>query len=82
MRLRRYSSVGKVESPSGKVAYKYNIKLLSIIGDNALSAPLKVRLEKCCRLHAKIQVVLVVAEGSRKVRFRLEFWPLKSLSCS
>ena len=77
MRLRRYSSVGKVESPSGKVAYKYNIKLLSIIGDNALSAPLKVRLEKCCRLHAKIQVVLVVAEGSLKVRFGLEsFRPL------
>ena len=33
-----------------------------------LGAP-KSAMKKCCRLHAKIQVVLVVAEGSLKVRF-------------
>ena len=43
------------------------------IENNARRGSLKVRLEKWRPLHAKIQVVLVMADDPLKVRFRLEF---------
>ena len=43
------------------------------IRDNAKMVLVKVRLEKRRPLHAKIQVVLVVAEEPVKVRLEVEF---------
>ena len=49
------------------------VQVQNIISDNAFLGPLKVRLDKWRPLHAIIQVVLVVAEESLKVRLEAAF---------
>jgi hypothetical protein len=53
--------------------WRLQVQFQIIIDEKARGGVLKVRLEKRRPLHAKIQVVVVVAEELLKVRFRPEF---------
>ena len=57
----------------GRLKLLLQVQNSIFIENNARRGSLKVRLEKWRPLHAKIQVVLVMADDPLKVRFRLEF---------